>query len=396
MKRGLLSALAIIIGASFANADVKLICRLSPAAKPADVANKYRVRLLDVTAGAPFAYFSAANEAAADAAAVLMKADPAVVWVEDDDELTTPEGQKGSTLPAVGDRAALHAANTQFLSQINWSSSLAQAPGRAVKVAILDTGLSPRQTYLWNKVSANMNAIERTQPAWDWPRKQDTNGDGKVDNMVGHGTMVAGIIDMISPKSRLVIARVADSDGVATAWNLIKGLAFAVTSGAEVANVSLGTMTQVPALTDVLDWCEEQNLLVVGAIGNGNVRGACYPARISKVVAVGGLFPDNTKAPFSNWDGRCLVSGPATGITSQDWNGKFGVWSGTSFSTPMATAVAAEAMRASAGRVPLPALRLAYKKQGSDLDRANPKYRAQLGRLLDFTRFVTFFRAKGP
>ena len=196
--------------------------------------------------------------------------------------------------------------------------------------------------------------------------------------------MVAGIVDQIAPKVRLVIAKVADSDGNATAWSLIQGLAFAVTHGAEIANVSLGSPNQIAALTDVMDWCESNHLLVVAAIGNSNLREAFYPARISKVVCVAGLNPDDTKADFSNWEGSVRSSAPATGIVSQWWDGEMGVWDGTSFAAPMVAASLADCLRRKSGPVVLNTLRDAVKSSGGDLDALNPDYRGELGTLLDF------------
>jgi thermitase len=198
--------------------------------------------------------------------------------------------------------------------------------------------------------------------------------------------MVAGIVDQIAPKTKLLIAKVADSDGNATSWSITEGLAFAVTHGAEVANVSLGSPTQISALSDVMDWCEASHLLVVSPIGNSNLRQAFFPARISKVVCVAGLNPDNTKAAFSNWEGSTRSSAPATGIVSQWWNGQMGVWSGTSFASPMVAAALADCLRRTSSSVSLNTMRDAIEDSGKDIDAVNNSYRGELGTLLDHRR----------
>jgi len=176
--------------------------------------------------------------------------------------------------------------------------------------------------------------------------------------------------------------RVADSDGRSTAWKLIRGIAYSVNCGCEVINISLGSTTAITALTDVMDWCDEKNVLVVAAIGNNAHEGACFPARISKSICVSGLNPDNTKAPFSNWDGTADASGPATGIISASSDGMCAVWSGTSFSTPMVAAAIADCLR----RTTHIRNRLwsdFLKKSGSSIDTANPLYKSKLGNLLN-------------
>jgi hypothetical protein len=388
MNRSLVVVLAAAGIAASSNAEVGLIVRLAPGGSPTAIATKYGIPLVDTAPGAPFAYYLVPEGKAGDKIQLRVSHDKTVVWAEDDAQLATPEGQKGSTLPAVGDRLALYQQNTAMLAQINWNQTLAFTPGRIVKIAVLDTGLSPNQPELWNKVDASMNAIEPGSPAYDIPQGHDSNGDGLIDNMTGHGTMVAGILDQISPLSRLVVARVADSDGIATGWNVIKGLAFAVTSEAEVANISLGTLDRVPALSDVMDWVEDEGLLVVASIGNNGAKAATFPAKISKVVCVAGLLPDDSKAPFSNWEGTCDVSAPATGIASQSWEGRMGVWSGTSFASPMAAAVAADALRHSTGRLDPDLLRDAFAEFGTNIDAANSRFRQQLGLKLNHQSFI--------
>lgn len=394
MKRAIWTFTFLWLLSALGFGQARLICQLSPGVDPAFVAARYQIILKDRTDGAPFALFEASNIDVAHAVQQAMLSDIDVVWAEDDQGMTTPETekaktvpQKGSTLPAVGDRIALYAANKNMLIQINWNQATANLPGRNVRIAILDTGLSPYQPYLWEKVDASMNAIDANLPAYDLPKFVNQSRNGPNDQLTGHGTMVAGIIDQISPKSRFVIARVANSDGLASAWTVVKGLAFAVVQGAEVANVSLGSLNRIPAMTDVMEWCETNNLLVVAAIGNNGLEAACYPATVKKVVCTGGLNPNNTKAGFSNWERECDVSAPATGIISQNWNGTLGNWSGTSFSTPMAAATAIEALRLTRPLAPS-VLRNLFDTSGRDLDALNPDYQRKLGKLLDFSAYI--------
>lgn len=389
MKRAFVCNLLVWALAGAAFAQTNLICRLAPGVTPVSVAATYGIQLVDSTEGAPFAYYSLPSGVSGDGIRIRMLGDARITWADDDAGLAVPEPlKKGSTLPAIGGRSALYEANTNFLNQIHWSKSLSQGPGRPVRVAILDTGLSPFQPYLWQKVVSSLNVIEPNLPAYDIPQGQDTNDDGVLDGSTGHGTMVAGVVDQISPNSSFVIARVADSDGNASGWTLIKGLAFAVTEGAEVANVSLGTLDRIKAMTDVMEWCESNNLVVVAAIGNNNLRTACFPAGVRNAICVGGLLPNNTKAPFSNWENSCLVSAPATGIVSQDWDGHIGIWSGTSFAAPIVTGAVVEGLRRNSSFISAARVRSGLKSCGGDLDKLNPSYKGQLGKSIDFGTFV--------
>jgi subtilisin family serine protease len=356
----------------------RIICRYVPGTNLDEIARSYHIQYLDRTPQAPFVLYACVPNRRYQCMEELRK-DPGIVWAEEDGKVSIPEavGQKGGTLPVIGGRTTLYQRNAGMLQQVGWSSTLAFSSGRTVSIAILDTGVSPNQPDLWSKVVASANYVE-TGPAYDVPLSEDTNANGLPDEAVGHGTMVAGVADQIAPEVDLVIARVADSDGFATAWSLTKGLAFAVNSGSEVANISLGTLTHIQALDKAIDWCAERNLLVVAAIGNDGTNKAAYPAKISKVICVGGLMPDNTKAPFSNWDKTCDASAPATGIYSQTWTGQIGLWSGTSFAAPMVSASIADCLRRS-GPVNWSSWQGYLRSSGVTLDLLNPEFKDRLG-----------------
>ncbi len=394
--------IAACLSASLAQADVErmLILRLAPGASPTLIASRYQIKLLDRTPNAPFALYRAMSASHAARVQLRMASDAQIVWAEDNAGVATPENQrsaatrpkKGGSVPAVGDRAKLVQVNSGYLTQVNWTSGIASAAGRTVRIAVLDNGLSQAQTALWSKVVASVNLIEPGLPAYDAPRSTDSNGNGFLDEAVGHGTMVAGLVDVVSPQSKLVIARVADSDGNATAWTLIKGLAFAATAGAEIANVSLGSLAQIPALNDTLDWCEEQHLLVVASIGNDAIEGAAYPARSNKTVCVVGLDAASAKATFSNWEGRADVAAPAVGLASQFWDGELAAWSGTSFAAPLVTGALAEYVRRSGNRLSPELMRIALENSVDNIDAINPGFRGELGGRLNIARLIGLTR----
>ncbi len=369
-------------------AQTKILCRLADGVAPSDVVHSFDVVFLDAAQNSPFVLFDFGSEARAIRIRANMASSPLVIWTEDNIDLGTPEGQKGSTLPAVGGRDAGLAYNTQALNQINWQSAIANEPGRQVRVAILDSGISPKAFPLWRKVVATANYVEANYPAWDIPHQTDSNLDGIFDNLTGHGTMVAGLINQISPQSLLIPVRVADSDGFATTWRLIKGIVFAINNGAEVINISLGTLTRIPSMTDVLDWADLHDATVVAAIGNNGVNDSCSPARIRAAICVGGLDDHNAKASFSNWDGTCLASAPAVTIGSTDWTGRLGVWSGTSFATPFVAGSVAELLRHSTALGASSWISNAIKNTSVDISLQNPNYRGKIGGLLNFANLI--------
>ncbi len=370
------------------NPSQDLIVKLTLGASASKIALKYGLNILDYGYRAPFVLFETRTGENLSTIMQQMATDPTIQWVEDDDNCGTAEvQQKGSTIGAVGDRNALYAQNKRLLTQVHFSSTVAALPGRLLKVAVLDTGLSPHQPALWSKTVWSINMVEPHSKAWDIPHHTDSNGDGIPDEGTGHGTMVAGIIDQISPQSKLIVIRIADSDGTTTAWRIIKGLTYAAGQGAEVANISLGSRREIPALGDVLDWTEQQGLLVVAPVGNDAQSQSEYPAKLDQVLSVAGLEPTDVKAQFSNWDPGTVACAPATGVKSYWWDGTMGVWSGTSFSSPILAATVAEGLRQSGKRAP-ELLRSLARSTGVNIDKYNPTFAGNLGTLVFFTRLV--------
>lgn len=368
------------------------------------IAIDYEIALLDTTDDAPFVLYSV-DEVRKDAVMLLMSTDLRIVWVEDDFPLGSPEGadqrpediraRVGGSIPAVFSGPLGAAYNSDYLDLINWKESPTLSNiGRTVRVAVLDTGLSPYQPELWKSVFATMDATSTDSP-YDLPAGLDTNGNGLVDEAVGHGTFVTSIVITVAPAVQIAVAKVADSDGVASSWTIIKGLAFAVVSGCELANVSLGSRDRPKALSNVLDWTDDNGLTVVAGAGNEDADKLAFPARYSKVIGVTGIDPKELKATFSNYEGNALQAAPAVLVAGAWWKGGAVGWSGTSFSTPFVTGCLADTAQWRDVWSPNRVRRLA-RDVGADIDDLNPDYEGRLGLRLDWTMLIAAQRSAIP
>lgn len=391
-----LTVLAIL--SAFATAD-DLIVQLAPGATAQAVATSYGITLVDTTANAPFAFYFV-NPAATDGIENAMKTDPRIVWFDLDEDVSSPEvpvESKGTVIPAVADRSALYNLNAGLLSQIHWTPGLVLAnPVKPVCVAVLDTGLSSYATNIWARTKARANFIDNSPGAYDFPKFFSSSRlyDPHANDGLGHGSMVVGLIDQIAPNVNFVIARVADSAGNATAWSIVKGLAFAVNNGAQLCNVSLGTTVESVALEGAATWASQQGLIIVAPSGNLGLGTALNPASFPDVVCVTGVLPNDVKAPFSDWDENAVSAAPATGVKSIYWNGKVAIWSGTSFSAPLVTGALALAL--SRGMVLDSTTARAFMHQNGDpIDALNPLYSELLGTRLNCTT-VAAAASPGP
>jgi subtilisin len=194
--------------------------------------------------------------------------------------------------------------------------------GAGIKVAILDSGLACGHpdfpTPLDARVVARMDFVPaEMQPAPMTP--------GVVaEDVVGHGTHVAGVIVGrrpgavttatapaprygVAPGATLFIGRVFDRYGVAYDRWILHGIEWALANECHIVNLSLGrTAAPSEAFNTVGRSARAEGTIVIAAAGNGGQfagdgRRVLRPANSRSIVAVGAVDRTLTAASFSAW-----------------------------------------------------------------------------------------------
>jgi subtilisin family serine protease len=273
-----------------------------------------------------------------------LRLDPGVSSASANAWITTPEAQGRSTM-AFAD-PSLHAADRedqQALARIRAQEAWARSRGSGVVVAVLDTGVDVAHPQLVGHLAAGAaDLLDGDADPSDQPDGADSDGDGLVDEAVGHGTFVAGLILSVAPDARILPVRILDSDGVGSAVDIARGVEIAVERGARVVNLSLGMEIESEVLEEVIEEnAREKGIVFVSSGGNGNSDRPQYPAGQSEVMGVAATTPGDAKAPFSNWGSWLSVAAPGEGLVSLLPAGGMGRWSGTSFASALASGHAA-------------------------------------------------------
>lgn len=277
-----------------------------------------------------------------------------------------------------GDRGPRAYQGQSSIPLVNFGRAASLATGAGVTVAVLDTGVSPRHPALAAQLLTGWNFIEGSADTDDVPRSRDSNGNGKPDELVGHGTFVAGLIARFAPGARLLPVKILDGDGQGTLWDAVQGIRFAISRGARVINLSFGLQAQPKLLADAVQEAKKRGVVVVTSAGNRNSDREQFPAHYSEVLTVAALGPDRVKAGFSNFGSDVDVAAPGVDVVSTFWNGSYATWSGTSFSTAIVSGQAALILSRNRTLRWDRVIKL-IRSTAHNVDAWNPAHRGQLG-----------------
>jgi len=252
--------------------------------------------------------------------------------------------------------------------------------GSGVVVAVLDSGIDKNHPDLAGKVVGEVNFVD---------------SERTTDDLLGHGTAVAGLIAGsgtasggeymgVAPGASLLNVRVIDSQGSGQISDIIAGIDWAVENDADILTLSLGGLNlgeSNPPISMAADNAMDAGTVVCVAAGNLDERllllmmvassvslgGIESPGDGIKVITVGATDCDDRIAAFSGSgplrDGRYKPTLVAPGVNvvstvpqKVDIEGKINNYyagaSGTSLSTPVVAGVAALLIQADPNLTP--------------------------------------------
>lgn len=205
---------------------------------------------------------------------------------------------------------------------------------KTVKVAVLDTGIdSSHEIFNKVQIGAGWNVIDDTKD---------------VDDDVGHGTHVSGIIASNSANITIVPYKVASlTDGRLS--HVLKALNKAMGEDVDIINLSFGFESDSKALRKVLSAIEQRGIIVVAASGNKGSSAQYYPASYSDVISVASVDGLNHKLSKSDYGDWVDVAAYGYRVRSAIPNNLYARMSGTSQATAFVTAKLVEYARKKEG-----------------------------------------------
>jgi len=208
--------------------------------------------------------------------------------------------------------------------------------GKAVKIAIVDTGVAGEHPGLRDRIAAAVNFVDGGEASFGRDR---------------HGTAVAGVIAArdgdyagMAPDAEVLALKACwypdsrSGKAVCSSWTLAKAVDYAIRSGARVLNLSLGGPPDA-LLSRLIGRAVEQGIIVVAAAADGGAPG--FPASLPMVIPV---FACGTggQAEVPGWAaGRFAVAAPGIDILTTVPPAGYDFVSGSSVAAAHVTGVVA-------------------------------------------------------
>jgi len=201
--------------------------------------------------------------------------------------------------------------------------------GNGIKIAILDTGVDYTAADLDKNYLGGYDFV-------------NSDNDPKDDN--DHGTFVASVsvgegeekIVGAAYDSSYYALKVLDRKGDGYVSDVISGIEWATTNGADIISMSFGGYDYSSAFELAVNNSYASGTVLVAASGNEGYDYSAYPAAFAKVISVGAHAQDQTIPSWSN--GAVDLVAPGVYVVSMDRNGVLWYVSGTSIATPHVSA----------------------------------------------------------
>jgi subtilisin family serine protease len=160
----------------------------------------------------------------------------------------------------------------------------------------------------------------------------------------GHGTMVAGLIHLTAPTSKIMPLKAFTSDGYTTFYDICRAIYYAADHGAKVINLSFASLTPSKELYNALRFAARKGVIAFAAVGNGALSTdtyPVYPADYTPAFGIGSTSPGDHRSSFSNYGEDVTIGAPGEALLTTYPGGIYAMVWGTSFSTAWATGSAA-------------------------------------------------------
>jgi subtilisin family serine protease len=208
-----------------------------------------------------------------------------------------------------------------------------------VVVAVLDSGIDSDHTEFVGRIVAGFDFV---------------NNDADPEDDHSHGTSCTGLLAANADNQfatagvdhfcKIMPVKVLNEFNSGLTSDLIDGLGFASTNGAEVISMSLINYPGTAGLLNALTAAEAAGSILVACAGNGGIGDAdqSFPGAAATTISIGATDDDDDRASFSGTGSALEFVAPGSSVLTVAWdnmNDTVTQFSGCSAATPLAAGI---------------------------------------------------------
>lgn len=227
------------------------------------------------------------------------------------------------------------------VAQIKAPAAWDASRGKAIKVAVLDTGIDGTHPDLAPNYKGGISFVPSETSPMDF-NSHGTHCAGTIAAAINN----VGVVG-VAPAAYLYAVKVLDRSGSGQFSWIIAGIDWCITNGIKIISMSLGAPSAPTAVETICNTAWSKGLLLVAAAGNsghtptGLPTSVGFPARYPNVIAVSAIDSGNVITSFSSAGPEVELCAPGLNVLSTVPGGGYGTKSGTSMACPHVSGAAA-------------------------------------------------------
>lgn len=256
-----------------------------------------------------------------------LRADPNITSVQPNHIFTLNQSAVAGLHRGIGADPSQYAAGKLRLKQAHGLSR-----GDNVLVAVIDSGIDVTHPELVGVIAGTFDPLKSDEGP-------HAHGTGVAGLIAGHGRLTGA-----APSSQILAVRAFSVTGKSAEGNtfaILKSLEWSVARGARIINMSFAGPND-PAIGRALAGAFKKGVVLIAAAGNAGPKSPpLFPASDPNVIAVSATDIDDKIFSASNRGKHVAITAPGVDILVSAPDGAYTVASGTSFSAPQVSGIAA-------------------------------------------------------
>lgn len=206
-----------------------------------------------------------------------------------------------------------------------------------VLVGVIDTGVDVNHPDLMANLRMDLSVNAYTESMTRVTGDSGSHGTHVTGTIAAINNNGIGVAGLGNNYAKVVPIRCADLDGSMKSSYVVRGIDYAIGSGIQVINMSLGMYTSDSAMEAALQRAYNAGIILICSAGNDGTLDKHYPSAYPSTIGVISVDSNNSKVSSSNYGTDNFISAPGGSIYNTIPFSSYGSKGGTSMASAVTT-----------------------------------------------------------